>query len=218
MRAKHSGGKRGTGVNWTGSPAQRVSPMAKSPGLTKPDHVAGVRLLDRLPVLTEEAVRAGEADRPPQARVEDLHVLLEAPGADPQERHPVAVSRVHVRLDFEDEAGEIGIVRRHEAPIAGTRTGRRQQLGQGIEEGADAEVRQRAAEQDRRLIAGQEAIEVEGATDLRHQRHLLAQPAPGRLPEQGDHIGSSSAPVTTGARRWPRSVRSKRCRLRWRRS
>ena len=90
----------------------------EEPRIDQPDHVAGERLLDRLPVLTEEPVRAGEADRPAQARVEDLHVLLEAPGADPQEGHPVAVARVHVRLDLEDEAGEIGVVRRHRAAVA----------------------------------------------------------------------------------------------------
>ena len=118
MRAKHSGGKRGTGVYWTGSPCAEGVADGEEPRIDQPDHVAGERLLDRLPVLTEEAVRAGEADRPAQARVEDLHVLLEAPGADPQERHPVAVSRVHVRLDLEDEAGEIGIVRRHRTAVA----------------------------------------------------------------------------------------------------
>jgi hypothetical protein len=37
-------------------------------------------------------------------RVVDEHVLLEATGAHAQEGHTIAMLRVHVRLDLEDEA------------------------------------------------------------------------------------------------------------------
>ena len=43
--------------------------------------------------------------------MDDDHVALELAGADAHEGDAVAVLRVHVRLDLEDEAGEGGIVR-----------------------------------------------------------------------------------------------------------
>ena len=40
------------------------------------------------------------------ARVEHVHVALEFSGNNADEGHAVAVLRVHVRLDLEDEGGE----------------------------------------------------------------------------------------------------------------
>ncbi len=42
------------------------------------------------------------------AGVDDVHVALEATGDDADEGYAVAVFRVHVCLDFENEGGELG--------------------------------------------------------------------------------------------------------------
>ena len=130
--------------------------MAKMPGLTQPDDIARVGFFDRLALLREEPVRAGVTRDPlAEPRVADGHVLLEAPGADAQEGHAVAVLRVHVRLDLEDEAGEgLGSSARVDAGRSSVaRPGGGASSMQRLEERLDAEVVERAAEEDRRDVA-----------------------------------------------------------------
>ena len=80
------------------------------------------------------------------------HVFHQASGADAEERHAIAVARVHVRLDLEDEPGEVRVGR-----LDQPRLGRCAARGLGAsessasEERLDAEVVQRAAEEDGRL-------------------------------------------------------------------
>ena len=71
------------------------------------DDVARPGLVHGLALLAEELVRRGEADVLAGALVGDDHVALELAGADAQERDAVAVLRVHVGLNLEDEAGEL---------------------------------------------------------------------------------------------------------------
>ena len=69
-------------------------------------HIAGPRLVDGLAVLGEEALGIPEADGFSGAGVDGRHVALEAARDDAEEGNAVAVLRVHVRLDFENEARE----------------------------------------------------------------------------------------------------------------
>ena len=55
-------------------------------------------------------MRGGEARGLAGALVDDHHVALELAGAHAQEGDAVAVLRVHVGLDLEDESGERGVV------------------------------------------------------------------------------------------------------------
>lgn len=70
------------------------------------DDVAGVGVVHRFAFLGEEFVGIGEAHFFSGAGVDDGHVAFEFAGADAQEGDAVAVARVHVGLDFEDESGE----------------------------------------------------------------------------------------------------------------
>ena len=62
--------------------------------------------------------------------------------------------RIHVRLDLEDEAGEALVGRAHGAGVAQARLRRRRELDDRAQERLEAEVGERAPEEDRRLAAG----------------------------------------------------------------
>ena len=84
-------------------------------GVDEADDVAGERFVDRLAIAAEEAVGARRADRLADAAVGHRHVLGEAARADADERHAIAMARIHVRLDLEDETGEALVGRADEA-------------------------------------------------------------------------------------------------------
>ena len=75
------------------------------------DDVAGDRVLARDALVGHEGQRVGELHLAPGAQVPDLHRRPVASRADAKERDAVAVPRVHVGLDLEDEAGERRLVR-----------------------------------------------------------------------------------------------------------
>src|SRR5512135_3536792 len=104
------------------------------------DDVARVRLRDDLPALREEGHGVVGAHLASGAAVRYAHAALEAAGAYPHERHPVAVRRVHVGLDLEHHSGKPGLVRRHRALAFGTAAGWRREIYERIEHFADAEV------------------------------------------------------------------------------
>src|SRR5262249_31500018 len=82
------------------------------------DDVAGVSDLDRLAIAAEEPVGAGGSDRLAEAAVGQDHVLREPTRTDADERHAIAMTRVHVRLNLEHESGEPLVGRVHDARIA----------------------------------------------------------------------------------------------------
>ena len=152
--AKCSGAKRGIGVELDRLAGRDRVADAKEPGIDQADHVAGIGALDRLALAREEAVRPGHAHLAAQPRVVDGHVLLEDARADAHERDAVAVALVHVRLDLEDEAGEdrrSSVRARCSSPpsCAWRGAGGGASSSKRVEERLDAEVVQRAAEEDR---------------------------------------------------------------------
>ena len=70
------------------------------------DDVARIGDVERFAVVGEELHRAREADFFAGARVAHRHVALELARADAHEGDAIAMARIHVRLNLEDEAGE----------------------------------------------------------------------------------------------------------------
>ena len=117
------------------------------------DDVAREGLVRDRPVLREEELRGGERDGLARAHELRLHAALEAAGADAHEGDAVAVVRVHVRLDLEDEARHAALVGRDEALVGLLAARRRRDGGERIDEVAHAEVLERRAEEDGRQVA-----------------------------------------------------------------
>src|SRR5262245_66282908 len=86
--------------------------------IDKSNDVAGVSHLDRLALTAEEPVSPGGSDRLAEAAVRHDHVLREPTRTDADERHAIAMTRVHVRLNLEHESGEPFVGRVHDARIA----------------------------------------------------------------------------------------------------
>ena len=137
------------------------------------DDIAGERLVHSLAVTAEKFVRAGEPNFFPRARVRDAHVALELAGADTDEGEPVAVLRVHVRLNLEDKAGEAVGDRIDHAVVHGARLGRRRQFEESVEQHFHAEVVHGAAEEDGRELAREHLRVVErSARALEHRQFI----------------------------------------------
>src|SRR5512145_944432 len=70
--------------------------------------VSGKGFVDDFAFVGKEFVGPRQAYGPAALGVDEVHAALEAPGANSQKGHAVAVPGVHVGLNFEDEAGKIG--------------------------------------------------------------------------------------------------------------
>src|SRR5690606_2301857 len=64
------------------------------------------------------------------------------------------------------------------------RTGRRTEIDEALEEALDAEVRERAAEEDRRLLAGEEALALEARAGGVEQLEVVEQTLAGLTGER----------------------------------
>ena len=79
---------------------------AKAPVIGEAYDVAGECFFGHFAVLGEEHLRGVDGLHFAGADVFELHAPFEFSGADAGEGHAVAVFRVHVGLDFEDEGGD----------------------------------------------------------------------------------------------------------------
>src|SRR5207248_822605 len=114
--------------------AERVADTQRA-SVEQADHVARPGLLDDDAVRTEQLVRHGEADGPLLAHVTHVHAAAELPAAHPHEGEAVAVRRVHVRLDLEDETAEAFVERIDRGAVGGmSRRRRRSELRERAEE------------------------------------------------------------------------------------
>ena len=84
--------------------------------------------------------------------VEIFRVPLEFAGADAHEGQTVPVRLVHVRLNLEDEGGEIRAEGVDHAAVGGAGEGRRRQLQERFQKRLNAEIGQRGAEEHRRQL------------------------------------------------------------------
>ena len=158
--------------------------MPNCPGLTRPTTSPGKRAIDRLALAAEEAIRPRRANLLPFARVGDHHVLLEHARAHAQERDAIAMPLVHVRLDLEHEAAEVRRLGRNHAVIAVAALRRRRQFGQRVQERLEAEVRQRAAEEHRRVLEVEIRLVIERGARAGDERGLVDQVLPRVLADQ----------------------------------
>ena len=108
--------------------------------IVQANDIARPSLLDSSALVGLEGDGVGNLDRLADAHVTHLHALLVAARTDTQEGDAVAVRRVHVRLDLEDEAGEPILGRRNNALAGGARARRRRVLDEGVEQFLDTEV------------------------------------------------------------------------------
>src|SRR5947209_333518 len=153
------------------------------------EDVPGAGLLGQLALAGQEEQRIVDGHGLAGAHVEELHAALEAAGAEAHEGDAVAVLGVHVRLDLEDETRDLLLVRLHLARVRRLRARRRRQLHQPLEQLADAEVVDGAAEEDRRQVSLAIGLEVEGRAEAAGHLHLLAQAGDGALREARIELG-----------------------------
>jgi hypothetical protein len=175
---------------------------AEDAGIEHADDVPREGLVDRWPVLLRQELRrvreSGSSCRP--------HVAHFMPRTNlPEQMRTNAMrsrcSRIHVRLDLEDEAREARCVGRDRSLTRRNCCARR---GQGPsrerrEERLDAEVRQRAAEEHRASVSPREHASVEGGCPRRRaararrwssSRRLVAMASSRTGPDGEDSPGS----------------------------
>ena len=162
--------KVGIGSKLSFAPTVSVSPISK---VVDADHVSGATALHDRPLLRHERGGVREPDLLAGPHVEDLHAAFEPPRADAEKRQAISVRLVHVRLDLEYECAERRR-RRDGALVAHPSARRGHQLAEGLEEGLEAEIVHRAAEEHRRQIARQEALLVEGVARRVEELGLVA--------------------------------------------
>ena len=137
--------------------------------------VARIGEVDHRLFLGHEGRRGGEFQLLAAAYVEVVPIPFERAGTDLQERDAVAVVGVHVGVDLEDEARHLLLGRLH-APRLGLRGARRGgDVDETFEQLAHAEIVDRRTEEDRRQIARQIGVAVEGIVDALDQFRILAQ-------------------------------------------
>jgi hypothetical protein len=106
----------------------------------------GDRSLRKRAILGEEELRRVQADELAGAHLLHLHAAGELAGAQPHEGDAVAVVGVHVGLDLEDEAGDLGIGGIDGVGLGGLRSRRGRVFRQRAQQRIDAEGAQRRAE------------------------------------------------------------------------
>ena len=114
----------------------------------------------------------------------DGHALGEHARADAHEGQTVAVRRVHVGLNLEDETGEIRVVRRHRPHVALVRCGRGGVFEEAGQERLDAEVGDGRTEEHRRQLALAHKIQIEGIARDIQQLDFIRQALVEALAEQ----------------------------------
>ncbi len=143
------------------------------------DHIAGVRGVDHGALGAEDGVRVLGCERAAAGGPGDVHAALEDAGADSDEGDPVAMGRVHVRLDLEHQAGELlaDLAAAALGQLAGP--GSRSEVDHGVQQELHTYVGQRGAEEDRADPAGLEGILVVAGAGREHQLQLLQRGRPG---------------------------------------
>ena len=181
---------------------QSVSPTRSVPWFGMPMMSPGLGLLGELALLGEEEDRVVHGERLARAHLPELHAAPEAARAEAHEGDAVAVVRVHVGLHLEDEAGDARLVGLDGARLGGLRAAAAgRSVTSASSSSRDAEVLERAAEEDRRQVPGAIGGQVE-------RRDAPRTPAPtprgggqdgasGRAGRAPDRRGRSAGPASS---------------------
>ena len=113
------------------------------------DNIARPGFLRDFAILRHEKQRIVQHDLLAAADMRQLHAAFEMSGCQPEKGDAVAVLRIHIRLDLEDETGNLVFLRLDRPGGGGLRAGWRRQLGEALQQFAHAEIIDRAAEKDR---------------------------------------------------------------------
>ncbi len=160
------------------------------------DDVAGDRILARDTLVGHERQRMRDLHLAVGTQVAYFHSRHEASRAHAEECDAVAMLRVHVRLDLENEAREGRLGRLHDAHAAVARLRRRCPFDQRLQDLLHAEVVDPGTEEHRRLRSAQER-ELERVARAADQVHVMAkrvdlareQAREPRVVESADHFG-----------------------------
>src|SRR5690606_37513863 len=115
----------------------------------------------RFAILPEEAMGTREPQALARSGEGDRHFAAELTRADADEGDAVAMARVHVGLDLEDEAGEFLPIRRDDPGGRFARLRLVRIVQKGIEQQLQPEIVDRAAEEEGREFTGENAGAVE---------------------------------------------------------
>jgi len=149
------------------------------------DDIARPGFVHRLALAAEKLVGRGETDGFAVRWCVTTMSRSKLARADAAESDAIAMLRVHVGLDLEDEAGELRIVDRHSRAVVGwgkpgtvmltdlRGAGGTESLRKAVEQELDAEVVHRGAEVDGRLLAGLHGLEVERVARAVEHRELV---------------------------------------------
>jgi len=137
--------------------AHRVADLDRAV-VVNPDYVARIRFLDPRAILRHKNRRILDLHIFADAVVPHFHPARELPRADAQKGNPIAVLRVHVRLDLEHHSRKRRLVRGHRSRRRRSRPGRRRKQEQRIEQLRNPKVVHRATEKHRRQLARQVRI------------------------------------------------------------
>ena len=139
------------------------------------DDVAGPRLVDDFALAGEEQDRRIDRQDLRRAHLRQLHAATELAAAQAQEGNAVAVVGIHVGLDLEHEARDLGLGRLDRPRLGGLRPRRRRPGGDRVEQFLHAEIVVGRAEEHRRQVAGAVAFEIEGGIARAHQLDLFGE-------------------------------------------
>src|SRR3546814_13554935 len=98
------------------------------------DDVARKGLVRELAVLREKEDRGMHRDRLAAAARRQLHAPPELARTKPHEGDPVALLRVHIDLDLEDEAGDLGVLRLYRRGLGRRAAGGRRAGGSRVDQ------------------------------------------------------------------------------------
>ena len=169
-------GHRARSTRWPGVQAVADPQTA---GIDQTDDVARPGFVDGVPVGPEHRRRVLGGEGPGRSAVRQHHASLEASGAHPDERNTIAMGRVHICLNLEDEPGELRIQSPGRAVDIGDRRRPGRQIDHGVQEMAHPEVRQRRAHEQRAGSPGQKALHIQAGADLVEEGALLHGVRPG---------------------------------------
>ena len=140
----------------------------EDPRIEEPHHIARVGDFDFPPIASHDERRVGQAQGFPRSHVLGRSTPGKATRANPQKGHPIAVIRVHIRLDLENETRK-GMLRGLDfSLIRGSRTRAGGQSQKAIEKGFHRVIGEGAAEEHRRLLTRTDRVGIQlgaGALD-----------------------------------------------------
>jgi hypothetical protein len=121
----------------------------------------------------KKELRRRQAELLAGARQPRLHAALQLARTDACESDAVAVVRIHVRLDLEDEGRHLVLVGVDDARIRLLVARRGREIAKRVDEIADAEIPQCGAEEDRGQMAFKEGFPVEWTAGLAGEFQFL---------------------------------------------